>query len=77
MKVKLPTKNLGQSWSKWFIEMLLANDCTKVSSQKFVHGDLEIRIFRAEKFYHVYKNGVKITEDLQFTFPHLTAVLYP
>lgn len=76
MKIRLPVKHLGVSWIKWFLILLEENEFTKVNSQKYVKGDIEIRIFRPQKYYQVVINGEKVSSDLDFSFPHLTNRLY-
>lgn len=77
MKLTVPDKFISQSWLKWFIEVLYQNEFEKTSPHRFVKGDLEVRIFRAEKTYEVYQQGKRIAQDLDYIFPHLTKVLHP
>ena len=76
MPLELLPKYIGQSWIKWFYEILLHNNFEKINANKYVKGGVEVRIFRATKRYEVYKEGVKLADNLDFAFPHLTKLLH-
>lgn len=76
MKMIQEVKHIGQSWCQWFIASLIKTGFQHTGPNKYVLDKYEVRIFRNTKTYQVYIDGVKIADNLNFSFPHLTNVLW-
>jgi len=76
MKITLVEKFKGQSWQKWFMLQIKSLGFEKIRSSTYENNGVEIRVLKNKKKYQVVING-ELSEELEYTFPHITGKLHP